>query len=212
MTTNEVQNLKKILIVTAAYYGKELSDEVVRLQVGDLQDLDYDRVVRGFESFRRDPKNKFAPLPADIRALADPAESEVDVGRDTAVRLIAALAKHGADWARGYLAGGMRNFDGGGQRWLTWGEAAKAEIGEIGLAIVARYNGWSQFHSTYNYAQATSMQAQLRDLASSIAKATDRGAAASTSLPAPARPARAYLYSGFAEKAEKEDEPAISVS
>ena len=72
MNHSEITELKKGIILTAQYYGRELKDAVIGMMADDLSDLDFQKVSAAFLSYRRNPKNKFFPLPAQIRELVLP--------------------------------------------------------------------------------------------------------------------------------------------
>lgn len=95
MTEREIQDLKKIIFITAQYYSKDLIAEVVQMRASDLQDLGYEEVRNAYEVYRRDPKNKFDPLPAQIREICRPVVSNESLAREVVGKIWYALSHFG---------------------------------------------------------------------------------------------------------------------
>lgn len=140
------QALLETIINTASYYGRTLSEPVLRMFAEDLEDLPISQVIEGYKSWRRNPKNTQFPLPAQIRGLVAP---EVDA--DSAAKEIA-----------GRITGSVTKFG--------WNNSQKARefIGETGWAIVERQGGW--MHLCENLGRTinpSAFQAQTREQAKS---------------------------------------------
>lgn len=182
MDQREQQLLKAALVTTALYYRETFPDEVVKLYVADLADLPLEPVLAALHKYRRNPKARRAPIPADLRALIEGEDTAEGRGRDIAARLHGALVRHGYTWTDGYLSGGQKRFDGGGKSWPTWREAAIAELGgEDGVEVLTRLGGWTAFHQYANFSEPTTVAAQVRDLAASVARLPRRSGPALTS-------------------------------
>jgi hypothetical protein len=117
--------LKKALVLTAAYYSKDLTEQLLELYVEDILSygIEEERILIAINNYRKDPKNRIFPLPAQLmelfvekRALIEP----IDLGRDISIRIVGAVSKYG---------------------YTSPGEA-KTYIGKIGWEIVNRYGGW----------------------------------------------------------------------
>jgi len=121
MTEIELQSLKKGIIVTAAYYNRDISGDVVAMMASDLADLPYDRVSEAFKTYRLNPKNKTFPMPAQIREVVSPEPTEDHVGRELSARILEAITRFG----------------------YPNGQEAREYVGEIGWSVVRAYGGWS---------------------------------------------------------------------
>lgn len=95
MTEAEVRHLKKIIVVTAEYYGRDLSTEAMQMRASDLAHLLIADVERAYIEYRRNPKNRTDPLPAQIMEILDPSISDDGEATEAAARVIAAVSKHG---------------------------------------------------------------------------------------------------------------------
>lgn len=135
-----IQKLKEIIILTASYYNIQLKPEVLAMYAEDLSDLDPVRVIEAYKTYRRDPKHKTFPLPAQIRNLVAPVVDPEAQGREIAGRCVEAIKTFG--WAQP--------------------EGARAFIGEIGWSVIKSVGGWNYFceqhgleiHPGQFYAQA----------------------------------------------------------
>jgi hypothetical protein len=135
--------IKTAIIMTAEYYGRQLSETVLGMYAEDLADLPPDEVCAGYTQYRRNPANKTFPLPAQIRELVAP-EQFVAVetqAREIAARIMGAIPKFG--WANP--------------------KEAQVFIGPEGWACVARAGGWRYLCENTNARQVPMMQAQFRD-------------------------------------------------
>lgn len=143
-----MKTLREIIVLTHHFYhrGQPLLDEVVEMYVGDLADLDQAEVLSAYERWRRNPANRVAPLPAQIRELVNPEEfvAVESQAREIAARIVGAVPKFG------------------------WNNAARARmyIGEAGWELVERQGGWQYICENLGHRiNAATFQAQLRDLA-----------------------------------------------
>lgn len=146
MSPQQRIEIGKIIAYTGIYYGRELEREVLKMMVDDLDDLLFDHVFKAYVQYRRDPKNKTMPLPAQIRDLVSPTPQPEVQGREIASRIQAAIKRFG--WPNG--------------------DAARTFIGEIGWEIVRSYGGWAQLcHDQDKYGLGT-FQAQIRERAKDL--------------------------------------------
>lgn len=138
------QELKKVILLTAVYYGRELKPEVLSMMADDLSDLDPAVCIQAYGNWRRNPANKTFPLPAQIRELVNPEEfvSVETRAREIAARIVGAIPKFG---------------------WCNSKEA-QVFIGPEGWALVQRSGGWSYLCERVGVSISPStLQAQLRD-------------------------------------------------
>lgn len=138
-----MNEIKKIIILTAAYYGREIKPEVVAMMAEDLADLDPNAVKNAYNAYRRNPKNRTMPLPAQIREIVSPVIDDEIEARDAAARIIQAISKYGHN--NQFLA---REF-----------------MGELAWSVVNKQGGWQNLCESFQIAQTGIWQAQFRDLA-----------------------------------------------
>lgn len=121
MTQAERDQVGKILVNLAVYYGRPITKEVVSMMVDDLEELSPMEIQTAITKYRRDPKNRQFPLPAQLLAIVRPAVDPDSAAREIAARINHAIVKFG------------------------WCNAREAEnyIGEIGWNIVESSGGWS---------------------------------------------------------------------
>jgi hypothetical protein len=136
--------LQEVIVLTATYYSKDLTEPLLRMYLEDLADLDPEKCIAAYNSYRRDPKNRTMPLPAHIREIVRPDEfvsPEIEA-RETARRIVGAVTKFG------------------------WNNAREAEafIGPIGWDAVNRSGGWSIICEQMNSFNKSTFEAQMRDL------------------------------------------------
>lgn len=139
--------LLETIITTASYYGRTLSEPVLRMYLEDLADLPAPAVIEGYKTWRRNPKNVHFPLPAQIRGIVSPGIDPESAAREVAARITGAITKHG------------------------WSNQAKAResIGEVGWAIVERQGGWMHLCQNHGVTiDPSSFQAQAREQAKSL--------------------------------------------
>ena len=169
MNQAELTQLKGIIAMTAAYFGAPLADEVIAMYAEDLADFPFAAVTQAIKEVRRDPKTTRFPLPAVIRSRLMVVESDEDRARDVAARLLASVRRHGSYWASGFTSNGQKFFQGAERKlFLAWEEAAKSEIGELGMVVVKRLGGWTSICDFSENSSPSTFQAQLRDLAISV--------------------------------------------
>lgn len=147
MNREERGNLAAVIDKTARYYGKKIEPDVFSMMIDDLEDLEINAVMLAYMNYRRNPQNKFSPMPAQIRELVSPSVSNDSLAKEAAARIPEAIKKFG----------------------YTDPESAKAFIGSLGWNVVNRFGGWAhvcQHHGTPEM-NALTFQAQARDLARS---------------------------------------------
>lgn len=121
MNQEQRNNLGVHLANLHVYYGREAKRQVLEMMVDDLCDLDFEKVMAALTSYRRNPKNRTVPLPAQIREIVSPCMVDDDsVAREAAGRVLEAIKKFG----------------------YTWPTEAREFIGEHGWSVVQTYGGW----------------------------------------------------------------------
>ena len=148
------------------YYRQPISDMVLMMYAEDVADLPPEQVEKALFEYRRNPKNKFPPLPAHIREAIQPsAMSDDQRAVEVAARIVTAISKFG---------------------WNNTREA-RAFMGEIGWAVVEKQGGWENICANTMSDQIGIFQAQVRELAKVQIKLARMGALDSPpQLPKPA--------------------------
>lgn len=138
--------LKEIIALTYAYYnqGKAPQDAVLAMYAEDLADLDPIQCIDAYNRYRKNPKNRTFPLPAQIRELVCPDEfiSTEAQAREIAARIVGAISQFG---------------------WNN-GRSAEVYIGPAGWSVVQRQGGWNYLcENMGTRINPTTFQAQVRD-------------------------------------------------
>lgn len=150
MTAEEIKELKKGIAITASYYGRDLLSEAIQFMAEDLSDLPFAKVSEAYLRYRRDPKNRTMPLPAQIRAIVQPTPDPEAEARAILDRIITAVNKFG--WPQG--------------------EQARAFIGELGWRVVQFNGGWTELCQS-NFIHNPGLLAQARNRAEDLIKYGD---------------------------------------
>lgn len=149
------QVLKGLILVTCEYYGKKISDGLLQMYFDDLEDLPIDEVIAAYKLYRRDPANKFSPLPAQIRDIVRPTVTKDGLARDCAARIVEAVNKFG------------------------WNNPASAmeHIGDLGKRVVEMNGGWTYVCQTLgtHTMPLTMFIAQARDLSKALIEKSAAG-------------------------------------
>lgn len=165
ISQNERGFLAGVIDRTARYFGKKLEPDVISMMIDDLADLPVPELETAFARYRRDPKNKFYPMPAAIRELVEPQENDDSQARVAVARVVEAVSRFG----------------------YYGGADARAFVGELGWSIVKAYGGWSPLCEALGHTlDVSQFQAQARELAkshSSLSRAGKLGQA--PALPSP---------------------------
>lgn len=139
-----MNQILEAIVLTAAYYGRDISPDVLRMYADDLSDLRPESVIEAYTVYRRNPKNRTMPLPAQIREIIEPQVDDDTLAREAASRIVAAVPKFG------YMQG----------------QAAKSYVGELGWRVVDRYGGWQTVcRNLGDTLDVGTFQAQAREIA-----------------------------------------------
>lgn len=145
--------IKREIILTAAYYGRELFDDVVNMYCDDLEEYSEHVVIEAYKEYRRNPKNKFMPLPAQIIEIIDPVETTESQAVESSARIFSAVTRFGHN-----NVGPAREY-----------------IGELGWEVVRLYGGWGRLCENLTPGQIPILQAQFREIAKSVYNKNIRG-------------------------------------
>lgn len=142
------QKLKKAIVLTASYYGKKLSDEVLNMYAYDLKDHDEEMCLQILNAWRLE--NKVFPLPLEIINKINELKKDplLDAG------LIAAR-----------ITGAVRKFG-----YANPADARKF-IGEHGWYLVQQKGGWTFICENLGMnLNITTFEAQNRNQLESLVK------------------------------------------
>ena len=147
------KEIKKAIVLTYFFYTqKEMDDSALALYLNSLMGhgLTERQLVWALEKHRLDPQARFFPKPAELIAILKPMETEEDLARDAAARVMGSVSRFG----------------------YTNPEEARQYIGELGWEAVLRmFGSWQNLCQNLMPKEVPSIQAQLRDLCKSILKA-----------------------------------------
>jgi hypothetical protein len=144
MNTAEQMQLTKALAILASYYQKQMPDMVLKMYARDLSDLSLAQTLSAIETYRKDPKNRTMPLPAQLRVIVEPSVDPDSAAREISGRIVQAVVKHG----------------------FYRGQEAREFIGEIGWRVVERNGGWGHICTNLGVSiDESTFKAQARDLA-----------------------------------------------
>lgn len=157
MTKNELIDLKKMYVGLSAYYQKETADLTIEMYVRDLENYSFQEILRAIEKYRRNPKNKTIPLPANLIEIINPEINSKDIGQIVSAQLQKALTKKGSWW------GVNMDTD-------KFKEEMREYLGDIGFTLIQKIGGWSVFCNRAREANMDIFNSQIRELAISLHK------------------------------------------
>jgi hypothetical protein len=152
MNDQNRKEAKLLWLQLSAFYQVKLEPFVFDMYLDDIADagLNYGELVHAMKLYRRNPKNRRPPLPADLIDLIKPAISDDAQARDTAARIVGAVKKFGNP---------------PGERWLPeW----RTYVGEIGLLAIQRRGGWAALCESLRDDQIPFVESQFRELVKSL--------------------------------------------
>lgn len=145
------ERVSRLLEASALMTGAKVSEDALAIYLLGLgKDPGYEEAFKALMSLFSEMKpGRGFPSIEDIRVAAKPPEQRIDkkeLAMDASAKAIGAVSKFG--WANP--------------------ERAKEYMGDLAWRAVDRIGGWTTFCNTLSSENATTMQAQLRDLCSSI--------------------------------------------
>jgi len=162
MSPQERGQLAIVIDKTSRFYSKKTDDDVISMMIDDLEDLPHAVVIKAYETYRRDPKNKFFPLPAQIREIVSPVVSPEAEAREIIERIKKAIADFG----------------------YPRGASACEFIGPVGWKIVQANGGWTRVCES-EFTMNPGLLAQARNRAEDLVRYKDQLGDNVISLPAP---------------------------
>lgn len=128
MTEDEKKKVKAGYVALSAYYQRPLEDYVLRMYAEDLEDMPFGVVIDAMIQWRKNPKNRTLPLPAELRNQVTPALTDEQLAIESVARIVQAMSKHGS-----YNPDAAREF-----------------MGDLAWEVVKREGGWVKICATEN--------------------------------------------------------------
>lgn len=141
------QKVKEIIVLTASYYRQTIDRAVLDMYADDLADLSTEAVLGAYTAYRKNPKNKTFPLPAQIREMIAPQQTPEAEAREVIDRIKIAIRDFG------------------------WADAmgARAYLGPLAWSVVKGMGGW-QSVCEGDFLFNPGLIAQARNRAEDLAK------------------------------------------
>lgn len=157
---NKKKEISKLLVYLAAYYGRKLEDITVSMMADDLIDLEFAQVTAAAEKWRKNPANKFFPIPAQLREIVEgPAQTPKQNAIETTAKLIAAVKRYDYTWqlrlVGGYIGGSFQ-------------AEFRHKLGDLAWIVVSRFGGWQMFCESFWSTDEGIFRAQLREAVEAI--------------------------------------------
>lgn len=89
------QLVKETILLTATYYRVPISEPVLEMYVEDLSEYSPALVAEAYKTYRKNHKNKFFPLPAQIIDILNPTVSADAEARDAVEKIKTAIRDFG---------------------------------------------------------------------------------------------------------------------
>ncbi len=154
LNKNEREHIAKLYDATCKSFDKILEPEVLKMQIEDLSDLHFEKIIEALHKYRLDKKNNFWPKANKIRDIILPEQTPETMANEAASRIRYAISTFG---------------------W-TNPQKAREYIGELGWRVVERSGGWMYLCENHGVELSPlTYHAQARDLAKSICESEKLG-------------------------------------
>jgi hypothetical protein len=180
--------IKKALVMLAAYYEKVLSPEQIEIYSNQLaESLSAEETLQACKMYIAEPANEFFPRPLSklIHLIKKPVSNE-DQSSQISALLIKAVQdfgsrwtngtfgqyhyQHGTDWGKAFEG----RLEGKKHFYEQWDHAAISVFGQIGLTVVNRYGGWERFCENVDSSHDGVIRAQVKNLATSLLNTVEK--------------------------------------
>jgi hypothetical protein len=176
--------IKKALVMLAAYYEKVLSPEQIEIYSNQLaESLTAEETLQACKMYINEPANEFFPRPLSklIHLIKKPVSNE-DQATNLASKILQAVIDHGYRWNvgswRNTTLDGVtdirKTFQGSDQLYLQWDHAALSVFGPLGIIIIDRFGGWESFCELVRNSPDGVIRAQIKTLALSLMNTNDK--------------------------------------
>lgn len=147
LTLEEKKEITRLYDLTCKAFDKNLERDVLKMQVEDLEDLNFNDIHNALIQYRRDSRNQFWPKANKIRELINPKMSIDAQSVAIATKIREGITTYG--WAN------LR--------------AANANLGEMAWVVVERLGGWQYICENHGLnLNPGTFHAQARDVAKSL--------------------------------------------
>lgn len=154
MNQNERNQLGLTLNALCNYYSRPANPQTIAMMVDDLSDFSLGEVMNSIKVYRRNPKNRVFPLPAQLIEIIRPQENTRNEAVEAAARIVEAVSKFG----------------------YSNPSEAKMFVGDLGWRVVERNGGWLYVCENLGVnLNVNSFQAQARDLAMATIERKNQG-------------------------------------
>lgn len=174
MTSEQKNEVARLYNATCKVFDKVLDADVLKMQVEDLADLPFEKVMRALIDYRRNAKNTTWPRANKIREIINPKIDTKDLAVELSRKIDKAISKFGWGWSEGVFINGETYFLGGGKYHWTFKDAVIAELGEIGWHVIAT-RGWIQLRNSANEMNEGVFIAQLQNQVQSSLNLASQG-------------------------------------
>ena len=101
MTSEQKSEVARLYNATCKVFDKVLDSDVLKMQVEDLADLPFEKVMRALIDYRRNPKNTIWPRANKIREIINPKIDTKDLAVELSRKIDKAISKYGWGWTEG---------------------------------------------------------------------------------------------------------------
>lgn len=190
MIQEERDKTGRLLTTMASYYGRDLQKLAASFMIDDLQEFSYETIKQAFEIYRKNPINKFFPLPSQIIEIIKPSVKEKTTAIALTNKIISKLKDKGSSWSNGFfgelstrenpvkLYEGGKNEMGYRNTFLNFYDALKDDLGDVAYEYIRNHRGgWDGLCNDYfsEFRNDSSFFAQMREGIESILEISRAG-------------------------------------
>lgn len=144
-------HFKKSLLKLAAYYGHDLTPAQLDVYAEQLsRHLVESELNDAMVLYIDEPSNEFFPRPVSkLIALVKKPVDNKDQAQNVLNLIKKAVVSHQSSWVEGYFSRYDENrepvwiyYNEKQEPFASWRDAARSEIGDLGLLIIDRLGGW----------------------------------------------------------------------
>lgn len=157
MNQSERAKLLEYIVALSAYYQRPLSDITLKMYASDLAGLPLNEILKAYDRYRLDPKNRTMPIPAQIRAMLDVSLGDIDQVQQALALIKKCVIEKQSAWLIGYYWGkhpetgeDLFYYEGNKKTFWSWREAAVDCFGSLGLKMVDHVGGWRRICEMFN--------------------------------------------------------------
>lgn len=144
---------KRFWLTVAAYYQYDLNETQLKLFAEDTAGISVENLRDAFDRYREQDRYQRFPFPPALIRIAMPQDTPIDNARLASIEIWNAIGRYG--W---------NNPD-----------QARVSMGSLAWLVVERSGGWRRLCEESGHSDAGIMRAQLRDIAESLHRKSERG-------------------------------------